>query len=567
MVRISFNIILSLIVAILYCANTWAQTANAYLERNPIHADETVRLVLEVDTDVNEEIDLNGLKRDFVIHGTSTSKNVNIVNGKKTTRTRWWVEMEANAEGVFTIPSLSLGSARTQPLQLTVLPAGTQPNNAPRDVTLQAFIEPDETYVQAQLTYTIRLELAVNVTNGRLSEPEIPSAIVQRLGEDASYEANRNGRRLRVIERQYTIFPQESGELVIPAMQFAGRASENFSNGRLLDDFFGSSRVVRAKSEEVRVKVKPKPASFAGRIWLPASDLRINESWTQDPPQFRVGEPITRTLRIEALGLSGEQLPQMPQENVDGVRSYPDQSETNTGRDGTRVVGVREERVALVPGRAGQLTLPEISLPWWDVEDNTERVAVVPARIIEVLPAKSVVVTAPENPVADNKLTHQSTTDVVAATKDMPAGWWPIISAVFALLWLSTLFYIWRSRRAPASDVNQKNAPVELRVAKNAIKTACFNNDARATKNALLSWAMIRWPQQETRGLTGIGARFGQEALTRELENLNRVLYSPGVRDDWSGEALWRVFVDAEKAPVTIKSVNNVLPPLYPETA
>ncbi|MDH3693925.1 MAG: BatD family protein [Gammaproteobacteria bacterium] len=566
MVSFTLRITLVLMAVAFYSTTVHAQTANAYLERNPVHADETVRLVLEVDEDVSQEIDLNTLKNDFVIHSTSTSKNVNIVNGEKTTRTRWWVELEPTVEGIFTIPPIALGSATTQPLQLKVLPAGTRPADAPQDVALEVLIEPEDAYVQAQLTYTMRLELAVNVTNGRLSEPEIPNAVVQRLGDDASYEVNRNDRRIRVIERQFSIFPQVSGEFVIPAMQFAGRASENSSNSLLLDDFFGGSRVVRAQSKEVRVNVKPKPAGFSGRIWLPARDVRITESWTNNPPQFRVGEPITRTLRIEALGLSGEQLPQTPQQTIDGMRSYPDQSETNTGRDGSQVVGVREERVALVPNRAGQLTLPEVRIPWWDVGSDVEQVAVIPAQTIEVLPAETVATTTAQPDVNVETSAAEPIVDAISSQMATSSGWWPMVSAVFALLWLVTLIYLWRIRRTPVSDKKPDDVFPALRTARNAIKTACFSNDAPTAKNALLNWATTRWPQQKPLGLTGIATRLGHEPLTNELQTLDRVLYSLDT-GEWSGKTLWQEFLNAEKKPTSTKSLDNVLPPLYPEVA
>jgi len=566
MVSFIFRVILVLTVVAFYSTTVHAQTANAYFERNPVHADETVRLVLEVDEDVSQEIDLNALRNDFVIHGTNTSKNVNIVNGEKTTRTRWWVELEPTVEGIFTIPSIALGSARTQPLRLKVLPAGARPADAPRDVALQVMIEPENAYVQAQLTYTMRLELAVNVTNGRLSEPEIPNAVVQRLGEDASYEVNRNGRRIRVIERQFSIFPQESGELVIPAMQFTGRASENSSSSLLLDDFFGGSRVVRAQSKEARVNVKPKPAGFSGQVWLPARDVRITESWTNNPPQFRVGEPITRTLRIEALGLSGEQLPQTPQQTIDGMRAYPDQSETNTGRDGSQVVGVREERVALVPNRAGKLALPEVSIPWWDVGSDVQQVATIPARTIEVLPAETVVTTTATPDATDSVTQPESAVNLAPPQTNTSPGWWPMVSAVFALLWLATLIYLWRTKRTQMSDKKPDGIPTDLRVARNAIKTACFSNDAPAAKNALLNWSTLRWRQQKTIGLTGINMRLGDDTFAHEVEALDRVLYSTDKRD-WSGEVLWQAFINADKKQPATKTTDNLLPPLYPETA
>ena len=41
--------------------------------------------------------------------------------------------------------------------------------------------------------------------------------------------------------------------------------------------------------------------------------------------------------------------------------------------------------VGIVPTRAGTLTLPEISIPWWNTQTDREEVAIIPAMTYEVL--------------------------------------------------------------------------------------------------------------------------------------------------------------------------------------
>ncbi|MEZ5581408.1 MAG: hypothetical protein R3F37_00205 [Candidatus Competibacteraceae bacterium] len=86
--------------------------------------------------------------------------------------------------------------------------------------------EPADPYVQAQVQYTVRLLFAVPLLDGSLDAPQPANAVVERLGDDVSYETQRNGRRYRVIERRYALFAQRSGA-DDSALEFQGRVADN----------------------------------------------------------------------------------------------------------------------------------------------------------------------------------------------------------------------------------------------------------------------------------------------------------------------------------------------------
>ena len=134
----------------------------------------------------------------------------------------------------------------------------------------------------------------------------------------------------------------------------------------------------------VRATALPPPVDYPGQTWLPAKNVQLTEEWSTDPQSLHAGEPVTRTLRLQAVGLSAEQLPEITVAASDGVKTYGDQPLARTTADSDWVRGVREQRIALVPGNEGSYTLPEIRIDWWDTERNAPRQTTIPARVIQV---------------------------------------------------------------------------------------------------------------------------------------------------------------------------------------
>ena len=61
-------------------------------------------------------------------------------------------------------------------------------------------------------------------------------------------------------------------------------------------------------SKPKTVEVMPLPKKNKG-WWLPSKNLKISEKWQPEPPVFKVGEPVTRTLTIIAVSYTHLTLP------------------------------------------------------------------------------------------------------------------------------------------------------------------------------------------------------------------------------------------------------------------
>ena len=174
-------------------------------------------------------------------------------------------------------------------------------------------------------------------------------AVIEKLGEDKSYEVQRGRNQYLVIERQYAIFPQKSGLIKIDPIIFQGQVG---GAGRLFIDPFGPQpQAVMKRSKSLELNVKPVPDTFTGSSWLPATKLELSEQWSSDPLKINQGEPVTRTLKLEARGLPASQLPEIVSELDKKLKQYPDQPILDEKYDRHGLNGIRQQKTALIPSR------------------------------------------------------------------------------------------------------------------------------------------------------------------------------------------------------------------------
>ncbi len=425
-------------------------TVRAWLDRDTMHLGETVTLNVEAQGDAGGQPDFGPLSQDFNLLGTQSSQQVSIINGTSSAKTVWAVGLEPKHEGRITIPALAVGAAHTAPIVLTVLaqPSGAQ-GKPGDDVFLEVSAEPLAPYVQQQVRYTVKLYYAFGLTDGNLSEPHADGVVVQRLGQDKSYLATVGDRRYHVMERHYALTPEKSGTLDLPALMFRGNALDAADP----TGFFSRPRSVSARSDAVQLEVRPKPSAWpAGEPWLPAASMLLKDE-SELPSEIHVGDPVTRTIRLQAQGLGFEQLPELDLAAPQGAEIYPDKADTRTRDDGTWLFGERVRKFAFVPTRPGTLTIPGMSVRWWDTEHDRMQTAELPARTLTVLPAAGSSGTNAAGAVAP--LDDASANAPAVAPADHPSMFrpgavrlWQTLAALGFALWLATLVLWWQSRRA-----------------------------------------------------------------------------------------------------------------------
>lgn len=562
-------------VLALFAAGASAADIRVRVDRDPVPINESFQIIFEADGGVDDDPDFSPLKKDFQILSTSQSSNISIINGRTTRSKSWTLTVLARRTGALDIPTVRFGSDRSPADRVTVTGAGTAPQAA-RD-SGEAFIEveakPLDPYVQSQILYTVRLYLGVSPANASLSEPQVEGAkaIIERLGEDKSYDTRVMAQRFEVIERRYAIYPQASGALTILPLRFQGQIGRSAFS--ILDPFGPQPRTIVRQSAPVTLNVKPIPDAYAGSHWLPAGHVSLREEWSADPPVFRAGEPITRTLTLVAEAQTASQLPEVSGNLPADFKAYPDQPLLSDSKTDSGVIGSRQEKTALIPSRPGDYLLPAVAVTWWNTATGAMEVARLRERWVTVLPAATAEsrnileqspqasAPRPEGPDTSAGKTETAGDGDTGAARDNGNLAWQVLSLVLALGWLSTLFLRRHAQRRAGQSADQRRAARRAELLRR-IRRACTGNDAAASRQALLAWAEAAWPEQPPRSLGAIASRCKPE-LAQELENLNAALYGRGAQE-WRGKALWQIFERQHaSSPEKKASVGDQLEPLF----
>lgn len=537
------------------------------VDRDPVRVNESFKIIFEADDNIGASPDFSALEQDFDILSRSRSSNMQILNGEVTQQTRWTLFVMAKRSGELTIPAIAIGQDRSPQVSVTVKPAGDDNSAAAEnmDLFLEVEAQPRTAYVQQQILYTVRFFRAIDISGASMAEPSFSGAevVMQQLGDDSRFETRRNGRRYVVIERNYALFPQQSGDITIDPIQIDAQVVERRPG--VFDPFGQNTTTRRLRSQAITLDIRPIPAEVQNRPWLPAEALTLTEHWSQQDPEFVVGQPVTRTLTLKADGLTAAQLPALTMADGQGYKTYPDQARLNDRRGSQGINGTRQEKIAIIPTRAGTLTLPEIEIPWWNVNNQQMELARLPARNVRVQPGAQAA--TPPSPAATPQATPQSQAAGAAQTEPVvsPAPHeqrYLILSLILGAGWLLTaLGWFFSRRKTKPKQAAGQGQMAQARTSLNKVKKACLGKDPQHCKAALLHWAAAHWPDEPPTSLGEIGRRL-DAPTEQEIERLNRTLYGT-TAEPWQGQALWQALSAALRQTPQNKDKDELLVPLY----
>lgn len=537
-----------------------AARVQASLDRNQVQLGETVTLNLRVEGGgMADAPDLSALAPDFDVLGSSRNTSVSIVNGRRSVQFTYGIALRPKHVGQLLVPALDLAGGRTQPLTLTVTaPDPAAAANSGKQVFLEASAQPAHVRVGQQLLFTVRLYLGGTLSNGSLEEPNLPGIDARRLGDDLDYDVVRGGRAYHVVERRYALIPQHAGTIQLPSVQFQGELIDPTDP----DSFFAMGTPTSAASPPVRIQVEPVPPHWGSSDWLPARALSLTLEGIPADGQAHVGQPIELAMTLQATGLPYETLPALSLPDLDGATVYPDKPVTGTRNDGQWLIGRRQQHFAVVPSRAGKLTIPAITLKWWNVQTGKAELARIPAHTLTVLPDAA----GGSAPIAPAPATSAAAPAVAASAAIAPArqapAWRALVLAAVALVLLAgalAAWWVWRhrARRVVAEPSQAARSGRSLRA---AFLAAARGSDAAAQAHALLAWARAERP-----GLANLGALSDALAAATQrkaIASLQRRRFGTG--SDSPAPDLAAVFAKGFQWRDDSAGDEPPLPPLYP---
>jgi hypothetical protein len=552
------------------CSHSWA-TLTATADRTIIDSNETLQLLVRLDSQaLIGEPDFTVIDNDFEILSTSRQQQYSRVNGQTQSYTDWNLLLAPKRTGRLLVPSIKYKKDISNAIEITVRKA-TAASAAGQPVYTETLVDKSELYVQEQLLLTHRLYTSVRLSDLGLDPLQVDDAVMQKVSE-TQFQKNIGGKNYQVVEIIYALFPQASGKLQIPALRFFAYETSNSRYGGFSNR---GNRIVRSTDTKT-IDVMARPANIDLDNWMPASSIGLNQQWSSPLDQLKVGEPLTRTISITAKGLTGAQIMPLSFSESDDYKIYPDQPQLDDNADASGVTGIRRESFALVPNRPGEITLPTVTVRWWNSRKQRMQTAkldpvtlqVAAAEVIKNNPYNS----APATAALVNRLS-QETAPVAPKSliEELRSSLVLQISLASNLLLVALLSIVWLRRSstpAPLTDLSGLNsARLELKQLLTNIERAARKSDLATLRDNLLAWGRCIFPQKKIKTLAEIASLLNDVQLQQQFDLLDQALYNNSTEQ----QPNLKLVVSLVRNAIVPKSKNLTsakveLKPLYPSS-
>jgi hypothetical protein len=528
----NLSMVKNLIPLLLLTVSTLSWAAlTASVDRSVIDSNETLQLVIRYDGQVmTGQPDFSPLENDFEILSNNRQQQYSWVNGQSESYTDWTMVLIPKRTGLLLIPSLNFKKEVSNAVEIRVRSASAAAGAGKQPIYTETLVDKESVYIQEQLVLTHRLYTSVQLSDLSLSDLNVPDVIMQKLG-DNQFQKIINGRNYLIVEVKYALFPQVSGKLVIPALRFGAYES----NGRSQFGGFTNrgTRIFRSTQSKT-VDVMVRPAHIAADQWMPSSEVQLAEQWSTDLNNLTVGEPVTRAIAISAAGLTGAQITPIQIIESDDYKIYPDQPQLQEQVKGSTIIGTRTETLAMVPGRAGEITFPAIDVRWWDTVNQRMQTASLAAKTVQVSPSTAVTV----NPAASQSQPME-TLAIGASEKPTEPSLLTNLSLALNALLIAALAMVLLKRPRSGSSGRTSTEPatpalLSLKQKLKAIEIQAHKNNLMSMRDAILVWGRQLFAETPPTTLKDLSLLLDDVELQHQFKQLDRQLY----KGDASGDQL-----------------------------
>lgn len=379
MSRFTFHLVAAILLSVGWIgptstpASAQAAPITATVDRTILSTREQLSLTVTVTGDFLDipNPDLSQLT-DFVVVSSSTSTQVSIVNGDLTTQGVFVYELQPLREGGLVVNPISINLNgqiyQTEPIDIRVVassmpvptstPSGQEPGAIEgQDFFVEAQIDNPKPYLGQQITYTFRLYQAA----GFIGQPDYqPPAFTnfwsQTIATQPTYNKSADGRDYIVTEIHTALFPANLGPVTISPAKI------------VIPNFPYQDIVLETEPLTIDVQSLPDgaPAEFKGAVGQFEIKAGLSENETA------VNEPVTLIVEIKGAG-NIEALVEPPLPKLPNWRVFESQAKSTVEVQGDTVYGTRRFERLIVPGQAGNFTIPPINFTYFDLEAGQYR--------------------------------------------------------------------------------------------------------------------------------------------------------------------------------------------------
>jgi hypothetical protein len=539
---------------------SWASLLSA-VDRTEIESNETLQLTVTYSGKaVTGEPDFSLLKRNFEILSNNRQQQYSWVNGETKSSTDWKILLLAKRQGQLTIPALKFKSHSSKAIRVSVRPANKANNKTGNQpVFIQTTIDKNSAYIQEQIILSHRLHYSIPLQDISISEFDIPDAVIQQVSEER-FNKSINGKNYSIIEIKFALFPQNVGKLSIPSQRFTAFET----SGSQFGGFFSRGNRLARLSEQKTIDILPRPSHISASQWMPSSQLRLEQSWSNNSATLTAGEPITRTIKINALGLTAAQIQPLPSIENSEVKLYPDQAVLEDKQTNRGILGIRSESVAIVPNQAGKLTLPSIEVKWWDTVNNRMQTSRLPEKTFTVIAAKNTPQISYENNTTNQQAIATENLETTSSLSKL-THWSLTLNALLVAVIVGLLY--WRrntpSKLATKATTKLSHSKQQL----NQIAKLAKDSNLAAMRESILLWGAEVFVQQPPRSLNQLADLMANPELKQQFALLDKMLFkadSNGV-SAVDTQAIVKILKGFSTANNKDKDRGTQLKPLYPD--
>lgn len=597
--------ILAFIFIMLTSMNAHAATLSASVDKTTIPLGEAFTLVINTDENLNESPDLSVLRKDFKVYSTSVSRQNYIINGQSEASVTWKIGLVALNEGSQEIPAISVGKDKTPAVKINVVGASTATSDnsdsasAPAKQNeqvatsakygIRAFIENNEKphYVQQQITYNVVISDDGSLAGGEpiFDANAVGDWIIKSLDRPQTVMRTENDKKIRETTFRYALFAQKSGDLMVPQVWFNGYTLQPESSDDIdafsqdifnftikMPSLFNIEKPVSLRLPAKEINILPVPENYPDKWWLPAEKVVLSAKWPDGMPQFKAGEAFRREITLQVVGVTENQLPDINLPQTTDFRQYPEKPTRRSGVIKNKFAAEEKIINVYIPEKSGRLTLPEITVNWYNTQTGTFEKAVVPAEKINVADNPQMTVLTDE---ANNTAVAASDNVTFKPEKNTPEKIIPSVvseessltpgSNGFFYLILFTVFAIgifigWILFHRRDKDGKPQ---CEMRQFPDFLIKKAYQNDFRALRDGLVAWAIGFYPEHRINNLKDVALAANNPQFSAQIDIVLAKLYNPQDESLWNPKIFSDILKDLIKNKNRTAKENPPLPPLY----
>lgn len=374
----------------------------ASVSRNPVMPGENVGITVSV-FNGKGDVQMKQVEGLQFLYGPSTSNNVTIVNGQRSTEYGYTWTFRALAEGTVRIPEIevrtSAGVMKTKPIELQI----TKGSDSSISGNFIVAIEPSKRKVYLGEPIVVSYKIYQLYGNSFRPEsyefPEFtgfwPESVADHQGR---WEAQViNGQRYSVATLKVDVlFPQKTGTFTVDGFEMTSIVGSMWNRQR-----------ISASSKPVTIEVLPhpggKPENFLGTFRNMSVEVKASQT------ALKANEALT--ISVTYSGNGNLRLLQEPTFNwPPDLEIYDPEVSDRINVTDNGVSGKRTYEYLVIPRTAGKYQIPIPSASWFDPRDKKYQSRNFPSIELTV---------APGDGTADMNYTFSSKSDVQVLNKDI----------------------------------------------------------------------------------------------------------------------------------------------------